>query len=75
MFTKGNKYWVKMCFVVKLIGYGSIISMNVICKKTIIVDRSMSKNLLDVSESRVQIVQYFPSRPKRESIIVCIIRK
>ena len=45
-----------MCFVVKLIGYGSIISMNVICKKTVIIVKSMSKNLLDVSESRVQIV-------------------
>ena len=45
-----------MCFVVKLIGYGSIISMNVICEKTVIIVRSVSKNLLDVSESRVQIV-------------------
>ena len=45
-----------MCFVVKLIGYGSIISMKVICKKTVRIVRSMSKNLLDVSESRVQIV-------------------
>ena len=44
-----------MCFVVKLIGYGSIISIKVICKKTVIIV-SMSKNLLDVSESRVQIV-------------------
>ena len=43
-----------MCFVVKLIGYGSIISMKVICKKTVRIVRSMSKNLLDVS--RVQIV-------------------
>ena len=64
-----------MCFVVKLIGYGSIISINVICKKTVILVKSMSKNLLDVSESRVQIVKYIPSRPKRGSIIVCIIRK
>ena len=45
-----------MCFVVKLIGYGSIISMNVIGKKTAIIVRRMSKNLLDVSESGVQIV-------------------
>ena len=45
-----------MCFVVKLIGYGSIISMNVTCKKTVIIVRSMSRNLLDVSESRVQTV-------------------
>ena len=45
-----------MYFVVKLIGYGRIISMKVICKKTVRIVRSMSKNLLDVSESRVQIV-------------------
>ena len=45
-----------MCFVVKLIGYGSSISMIVICKKTVLIVRSMSKNLLDVGESRVQIV-------------------
>ena len=45
-----------MCFVVKLTGYGSIISMKVICKTAVRIVRSMSKNLLDVIESRVQIV-------------------
>ena len=56
MFTRGNRYWVKMCFVLKLMGYGSIISTNVICRKTVIRVKGKSRNLLDVGESKVQIV-------------------
>ena len=54
-------------------GYGSIISTNAICRKTVIRVKGKSRNLLDVSDNKVQIVLYIPKMPKRGSIIACII--
>ena len=45
-----------MRFVLKLMGYGSIISTNAICRKTVIRVKGKSRNLLDVSDNKVQIV-------------------